>query len=138
MKKQVELRSIVFEGINQAKLETKPKTFILSPHDVLIKTRYSCISAGTEMAKLTGLQKVSYPFYLGNRAVGHVVATGNDVDNVVIDDLVFSHIHHQNYSLGQQLVCPLPNELNTPVAATLGMALVANNWYTNGSSGVGR
>ena len=125
MKKQVELRSIVFEGINQAKLETKPKTFILSPHDVLIKTRYSCISAGTEMAKLTGLQKVSYPFYLGNRAVGHVVATGNDVDNVVIDDLVFSHIHHQNYSLGQQLVCPLPNELNTPVAATLGMALVA-------------
>ena len=87
MTEQVELRSIVFEGINQAKLETKPKTFILSPHDVLIKTRYSCISAGTEMAKLTGLQKVSYPFYLGNRAVGHVVATGNDVDNVVIDDL---------------------------------------------------
>ena len=50
MTKQVELRSIVFKGINQVELETKPKTFMLGPRDVLIQTLYSCISAGTEVA----------------------------------------------------------------------------------------
>ena len=125
MTKQVELRSIVFKGINQVELETKPKTFILGPHDVLIQTLYSCISAGTEVAKLSGLQEVSYPLHLGNRAVGHVIATGNEADHVAVGDLVFSHIHHQSHSLGQQLVCPLPNDLEKPIAAMLGMALVA-------------
>ena len=125
MTKQVELRSIVFKGINQVELETKLKTFMLGPRDVLIQTLYSCISAGTEVAKLSGLQEVSYPLYVGTRAVGHVVATGNEADHIAVGDLVFSHIQHQSHSLGQQLVCPLPNELEKPTAAMLGMALVA-------------
>lgn len=98
---------------------------MLGPDDVLIQTLYSCISAGTETAKLSGLQKVSYPLYLGNRAVGHVIATGIEVDHIDIGDLVFSHIHHQSHSIGQQLVCPLLKELEQPIAAMLGMALVA-------------
>lgn len=125
MTQQVQLRSIVFKDINQVELETKVKTFKLGPSEVLIQTLYSCISAGTEVAKLSGLQKVSYPLYVGNRAVGHVIAIGTEVDHLTVGEFVFSHIHHQSYSIGQQLVCPLPNQLEQPVAAMLGMGLVA-------------
>ena len=50
----VELRSVVFENIDQVALQSRPHTFTTAGRGVLIQTHYSCISAGTEVAKLTG------------------------------------------------------------------------------------
>ena len=72
----VELRSLVFENIDQVVLQSRPHTFTIDRRGVLIRTHYSCISAGTEVAKLTGLQKVAYPLQIGNRAIGRVLAVG--------------------------------------------------------------
>ena len=121
----VELRSVVFENIDQAVLQSRPHTFTIDRRGVLIQTHYSCISAGTEVAKLTGLQKVAYPLQIGNRAIGRVLAVGDEVTHVSVGDLVFSHIHHQSHSLGSQLVCRIPDELDRAAASMLGMALVA-------------
>jgi len=121
----VELRSLVFENIDQVVLQSRPHTFTIDRRGVLIRTHYSCISAGTEVAKLTGLQKVAYPLQIGNRAIGRVLAVGDEVTHVSVGDLVFSHIHHQSHSLGSQLVCRIPDELDRAAASMLGMALVA-------------
>ena len=119
------VRSVVFTGIEQVTAEETRQSFDLGPRDVLIETHYSCISAGTELAKLSGLQPIDFPAHIGNRAVGRVLEVGSEVHGVRQGSLVYSHLHHTSHSLGTRLVCPLPDELDRPAAATLGLALVA-------------
>ena len=115
----------MFTGIEQVTAEETRHSFDVGPRDVLIETHYSCISAGTELAKLSGLQTIDFPVRIGNRAVGRVLEVGSEVNSVHKGNLVFSHLHHTSHSLGARLVCPLPDELDRPAAATLGLALVA-------------
>ena len=115
----------MFTGVGQVTAEETRQSFAVGPRDVLIETRYSCISAGTELAKLTGLQTIDFPAPIGNRAVGRVLEVGSEVNSVRQGNLVYSHLHHTSHSLGARLVCRLPDELDRPAAATLGLALVA-------------
>lgn len=119
------VKKIIFEAVNQVVTTEESESFDLEEQDVLLETSYSCISAGTELAKLSGLQKVSYPICLGNRAVGRVLKTGATVTHVKPGDLVFSHTAHRSHSLASKLVVKLPEELDHPAAAMLGMAMVA-------------
>ena len=119
------VRSVLFTGIEQVTAEETRQSFDVGPRDVLIETHYSCISAGTELAKLSGLQSIDFPMPVGNRAVGRVLEVGSEVNSVGEGNLVFSHLHHTSHSLGTRLVCPLPDDLDRPAAATLGLALVA-------------
>lgn len=119
------VRSVLFTGIEQVTAEETRQSFDVGPRDVLIETHYSCISAGTELAKLSGLQTIDFPVRIGNRAVGRVLEVGSEVNSVHKGNLVFSHLHHTSHSLGARLVCRLPDELDRPAAATLGLALVA-------------
>ena len=115
----------MFSGVGQVTTEETRQSFDLGPRDVLIETHYSCISAGTELAKLSGLQTIDFPAHIGNRAVGRILEVGSEVASVRQGSLVYSHLHHTSHSLGARLVCPLPDELDRPAAATLGLALVA-------------
>ena len=115
----------MFSGVGQVTTEETRQSFDLGPRDVLIETHYSCISAGTELAKLSGLQAIDFPAHIGNRAVGRILEVGSEVASVRQGNLVYSHLHHTSHSLGARLVCPLPDELDRPAAATLGLALVA-------------
>ncbi len=73
---------IQFEAPRKVAVVTKAMDFALEAleaHDVLPKTRSSIVSTDTELSKLVGLQRVDYPFDLGNRAVGEVVAVGSEI-----------------------------------------------------------
>ena len=84
-------RRVVYPAMQQVACTTADEEFVLGPDDVLLHTEFSVISAGTELAKLTGLQKVEYPFVPGNRAVGRVAAVGAAVTAVQVGARIFSH-----------------------------------------------
>ncbi|NUQ00977.1 MAG: hypothetical protein HUU35_14105, partial [Armatimonadetes bacterium] len=68
------VRSLVFPEVGKVDLTTASQELDPGGDGVVLATRYSCISAGTELAKLSGLQTVPLPHTPGNRAVGRVLA----------------------------------------------------------------
>ena len=72
-----------------------------SPHEVVLRTYYSLISPGTELAHYTGTADLGhipaqpYPWYPGYAAVGAVVAAGEEA-GVRPGDLVLAHTPHQS------------------------------------------
>ena len=123
--KTMDVSRIVFPTVNQVRYEVVPQTFELGPDDILIETEYSLISAGTELAKLTGIQKVDYPFVPGNRSVGKVIAVGKAVDLFQPGHRVFSHTPHMSHARATRLCVPIPAEVRPADSAIVGMALVA-------------
>lgn len=121
----IDVRRIVFDGEQRVGCETTAQEFVLGPDDALLETEYSVVSAGTELAKLTGLQKVAYPFIPGNRAVGRVIAVGDAVKDLKIGDRIFSHTVHASHTLAHRLRAPVPDDVDPQHAAFVGMALVA-------------
>ena len=118
------MRRIVFAEPGRAVLETAPDPAV--PADgALIQTRYTCISAGTELAKLDGRQDFPFPAPIGNRAVGRVLEVGPRCKQVQAGDLVFTHALHADPALSNALLAPLPPALDRPEAALLGLGLVA-------------
>ena len=115
---------VVFTGVNAVACDTVEQELSPGESGVVIATQYSCVSAGTELAKLTGLQKVDFPFVPGNRAIGRVVEAGPKAE-ARVGDLVFSYTLHVSHSREVHLAVPLPEELDRPESAMLGMALVA-------------
>jgi len=105
-------------------------------HELLIRTRASFISAGTELAIYTGLNpQVSspvgwcrYPASMGYANVGEVVAVGQAVDGFSVGERVFTLAHHVRDHLatvGQNLVVPVPENLTDAQAVAARMAMVA-------------
>jgi threonine dehydrogenase-like Zn-dependent dehydrogenase len=119
------LKSIQFTGLSQAKCESQTVDLSPPPGGALIRTRYSCISAGTELAKLMGRQQFSFPAGIGNRAIGRVEETGPQCQHVKAGDLVFAHTAHASQAATDGLLVKLPDELDTPETALIGMASVA-------------
>ncbi len=121
----MDVRRVVFESENGVATRSTVEQLPLAPDQALIRTRFSCISAGTELAKLSGLQKIAYPWVPGNRAIGRIVETGSAVDDLKVGDLVFSHTVHASLAPSNGLVMRIPDALDHAWASTLGMAMVA-------------
>lgn len=100
------------------------------PGEVLVRTRYSGISAGTEMNVYRGLAPQwstrqdpdtglfvdatdtdwSYPLHYGYAAVGEVVAVGEGVTTPTVGTTVFAYTPHQDYSVAPaEAVVVLPD-----------------------------
>ena len=65
----------------------------LPDDQILVKTLYSVVSAGTECAWISGKSNnsgQSFPFYPGYSAVGKVVRIGKDVKNFAVGDAVIA------------------------------------------------
>jgi len=92
----------------------------LSPQQVLVKTHYSLISPGTELAQYTHTHVgfnipghwAKYPLYPGYATVGEVVQVGDAVHSFHPGSIVFYRGRHQQYSvlsLDKDVVLPVPD-----------------------------
>lgn len=117
---------------------TGPRTVILvrdtldaappAPYEVILRTRYSLISPGTELARYAGTADLGghipahpYPWTPGYAAVGDVLAAGAEA-GVAAGDVVLAHTPHQSAARFdcRQWVCRrVPEGVPAPVA-TLG------------------
>lgn len=91
----------------------------LQPHEVLIRTEYSIVSAGTEGAGFTGLVKQmpfgdagQYPRHTGYGNLGQVLKTGDAVSAVQPGDRVLSFARHASIvkADAQRMVLPVSHQ----------------------------
>ncbi|HIE26779.1 TPA: zinc-binding alcohol dehydrogenase [Candidatus Poribacteria bacterium] len=106
----------------------------LGPKELLIKTLYSVISAGTEGASFTGLERevpgigeFRYPRYPGYGNVGEVLAVGSEVSGYQVGDIVLSTAPHaSHWKVNTEGVCiKVPEGLSPQIAVFARMAAVA-------------
>ena len=69
----------------------------LKPTEVLVRTTYSGISAGTECALYMGWGGDIFPTATGGSNVGEVVATGAEVTAFAVGDHITSFTNHDSY-----------------------------------------
>lgn len=105
----------------------------LAPTEVVIENEASVISAGTELARLHGLESdTSFPARPGYGSIGRIIAKGSDVDDFEIGAHVFfagrhASIQRFNHKEDHQwaYLFPVPEDMN-PVHASIGcMAQIA-------------
>lgn len=91
-------KTIVFTAPNTAEFLEEE---LLPPKDdeVLVRTEYSVVSAGTERANLLGMQNTgkSYPRFPGYSAIGTVMETGPAVNDLSAGDRVL--VYHGRHAL---------------------------------------
>ena len=95
-------RKIIFTKPKTAELlqvETNP----LKANDVMVKMEYTVVSGGTERANILGMQNAGgdrFPKSLGYCGVGHVIETGEKVENTAVGDRVLVyHGKHTDYNV---------------------------------------
>ncbi len=93
-------KSVVFTNAGQ--LEIQQSDFELTPqnpHEVVVRTHFSLISAGTELACLSGSENwFKFPSTPGYTSVGEVVAAGPAVTHVAVGDVVYTWGGHSAYT----------------------------------------
>ena len=68
---------------------------LTSPTEVLVRNMFSHISAGTELACITGLESFfTIPGTPGYTAVGKILKTGEKVEHLTEGDLVYTYGPH--------------------------------------------
>ena len=141
-------KSIVFVGERKARLKEFELDESLAVHEIMVRTLYSIVSAGTEGAAFTGLErehpavkKFTYPYFPGYGSIGEVLAVGNDVSDYQIGDIVFSTAEHELHwkfdTVRGHLCVPVPERLPPLIAvfgrmAAVGVAAVRKADYSLG------
>lgn len=103
----------------------------LRAHDVLVKTRYSLISAATELACLSGSQRwFPFPGTPGYAAVGEVLDVGDGISALSPGDIVHYWGGHKQYFLidttrPQQICLKVPAGLPLHLAPFTRMSIIA-------------
>jgi 2-desacetyl-2-hydroxyethyl bacteriochlorophyllide A dehydrogenase len=95
----LKFRRVIFAAPGVAALETVDERLeIGSPVEVIIRNRYSLISAGTELACLSGGEPwFPLPRTPGYASIGEVIEKGDAVKGVSKGDLVFTHGPHAEF-----------------------------------------
>lgn len=124
--------SVLFAGPDRVELGQVDSDFLpLGDHDLLIRTRYSLISAGTELACLSGVEAwFGFPGTPGYASIGEVVEAGAQVSAVAVGDMVYSMGGHCQYqrldtSNPRALCVKLPAEMDLAQAVFTRMVCVA-------------
>jgi 2-desacetyl-2-hydroxyethyl bacteriochlorophyllide A dehydrogenase len=112
--------------------ETEYDVKTVNSYEVIVKTLFSHLSAGTEMACLSGLESwFTIPNVPGYTSIGEVIAKGDKVEKVNIGDIVFVYGTHSQYfklDITERFhgVCvPIPANVNLEHAAFTHMAGIA-------------
>ncbi len=93
--------SVIFTGPEQIEVQQVEEEFYpLGAHEVLVRTHYTLISAGTELACLSGVEGwFGFPGTPGYASVGEVVDVGAGVTALAKGDSVYSMGGHKQYQL---------------------------------------
>lgn len=134
----MEIESLVFPGKDQCVVETSSLPDDPGPGEVLVRNRYSLISAGTELAMFMRTHRgfeepdfgyAKYPFRPGYAAIGEVVTVGSEVTDFAPGARVFHRTRHATHALlSQDAVLPVPDgvaDQHVPFLAMLQIAMSA-------------
>lgn len=112
---------VIFSAPNRIEVQSAMEALApLGAHDLLIQTHYSLISAGTELACLSGVEAwFPFPGTPGYASVGEVVDVGGQVTDFALGDIVYSMGGHQQY---QRLDSSNPRALCVKVPAGMNLA----------------
>ena len=121
------VRQIIFRDVNAVELaEVDFDQADLGPLGIRLRTQFSVVSAGTEIAKLTGVEEsMSFPGSPGYGAVGEVLAVRDDLKGFRPGDRVFTYSRHQAEDHANLLAVPVPADLPGQHAALTRLASVA-------------
>lgn len=119
------LSVVYFPEKEVAAFEERESEISLQPDQVLVKTDYDLISAGTELANYhalpnTGTSGGRFPHYPGYSTSGHVVRVGEKVTNYKPGDrVVATWGGHRSWGIRQENknICPVPDGIDMKVAA---------------------
>ena len=129
---------VVLTGPRQIELERGPVPGEIGANELLIHTRYSAISPGTELALYTGMhirfgytdeRRWSYPRDVGYAAVGQVGRVGGKITTFSTEDWVYAHARHRRYSVvdpSERIVCVLPAGIDLRTAPFAIFATISN------------
>jgi len=121
----MERQQIVFTDLGEVTTGTGELSTDLNKDQILVRTLYSFVSTGTELAKLTGRQTVAFPYIPGNRAVCEVLQIGAAVTDVAVGDVVMSHTPHASHAVTSGFRVRVPSSVEPRDAAAAALALVA-------------
>jgi len=132
----IRIREVVVTGQRQVELREGELDEALGPGEILIETDCTFISAGTELANYMARDQgvfrpgnwCAYPWRSGYGNVGIVRAAGDGVSRVKVGQRVLSYGNHASfvrYDAADRLVTPVPEGLESGVAAASRMAGVA-------------
>jgi 2-desacetyl-2-hydroxyethyl bacteriochlorophyllide A dehydrogenase len=110
-------------------VELQPVTMpVLQPHQLLVRTRVSLISPGTERAFFLSLPNTTnnYPHYPGYSNIGEIVACGTKVSNWLVGTRVASAALHVHYAAVDADKCiPVPTGLADESAVFFNLTSIA-------------
>jgi 2-desacetyl-2-hydroxyethyl bacteriochlorophyllide A dehydrogenase len=129
------------------KVELRETTLpILKDNEVLVKTIYSAISAGTEMLVYWGQfphladahddmsSDMNYPLAYGYACVGRVAEIGKEVNSEWLNKLVFAfHSHASSFIIHPSSLIPIPDSLPPETACFLPNMETAVNLVQDGA-----
>jgi 2-desacetyl-2-hydroxyethyl bacteriochlorophyllide A dehydrogenase len=120
------MQQIIFNSPGKVSVRQIEDHFELMEDDILLETEFSIVSAGTELAILSGGESwATLPYVPGYGSVGIVAETGNKVRNIYPGDRVFTYGKHASHSLAKTVAMPVPKNLNSKRAVFLRMAAVS-------------
>jgi threonine dehydrogenase-like Zn-dependent dehydrogenase len=93
----------------------------------LIRNETSVVSAGTELAILSGGESgwAPLPYVPGYGCVGTVVAKGQGLDSIDVGDRVFTHGKHSQFARSDVLIAKVPSGLSSTEAVFARIAQIS-------------
>lgn len=145
-------RSLYFVGPKTVRLESRP-TPDPAPDELLVESRHSLVSAGTELLVYRGDAPtdlsadetidaldgdLDFPLKYGYAVVGDVVATGRDVADTWLGRTVFAfNPHETHFTARPDDLCSIPDGVTPETATFLPNAETAVNLVLDGAPRIG-
>lgn len=122
----IDAKHVIFVEPNVVRLEGFEFDPTPTDNEVVIRTSASIVSAGTELACLSGIEDwARLPFAPGYGAVGQVIAVGKEVRAISIGDMVFTHSNHASHARCRVVTVKVPEGSDPFNAVFARMASVA-------------
>ena len=115
--------SVGFTAREKAEYLVRELETVPSSRNMLVKTHFDLISAGTELANYHGLPNTcaddGYPIFTGYSASGIVEAVGPEVKKFKPGDRVLCNklAHHARFLAGEEHFYPIPDDVSMETAA---------------------